>query len=55
MLKVTEDVQRIDKDGVPIDYTYTPCFGTHGNWGEVIGRCSECGLLLYDQTRPYPI
>ncbi len=49
LLKTEEDVSRYDKDGIPIDYTYTPCFGTHGNYGKPIGRCPKCGLIVFKQ------
>jgi len=37
--------------GIPIDYSYTPCYGTHGNKGKVVGECAKCHQLLYEEKR----
>ena len=31
-----------------VDNRYTPCYGTHGNIGKIIGECPECKQPLYD-------
>jgi len=32
-----------------VDYSYTPCYGTHGNIGKVVGECPKCHQPIYGE------
>ena len=48
ILNVDQLLPIYTENGMLINYTYTPCFGTHGSYGLLLGRCPKCGNPVYN-------